>query len=200
MGSLLDTPGRALLAGVGVTVVILLLWTVVAGADPVGFVSYLLRFVHVYASMIWIGLIFFVNFAQLVAVGETGPEGRSALMKSVAPRVASGMRHTSHLTVLSGVLLLVTSGYLLDRTIFTAEVYIPPLRNLLLWGGTLGGIVMWVFLNFIIWPNLKKVIGLTPADDAQKDLARGKVKTYARLNLVLGLPVTAVMVAAAHLY
>ena len=90
-----------------------------------------------------------------------------------------------------------TAGYLLDRMIFTAEVYIPPLRNLLLWGGVFGGLAMWVFVQFFIAPSLKVVLGHATGDEAA---ARGRVRTFARLNLVLGLPVTAVMVAAAHLY
>jgi uncharacterized membrane protein len=103
-------------------------------------------------------------------------------------------------TVASGILLLVTTGYLLDRWIFMSEVFIPPLRNVLLWGGTLGGLVMWAFAHFVVWPNLKIVLGRVAADDAQKAAARAKVETYARLNLVLALPVTFVMVAAPHLY
>lgn len=200
MGSLLDTPGRALAAGLAITALILLLWKLTAGVDPVGFISYLLRFIHTFAAMLWLGFIWFVNFVQFAAVAETSGEGRKAIMTSIVPRVASGFRHASHLTVLSGVVLLITSGYLLDRYIFTAEVFIPPLRNLLLWGGTAGGLAMWAFANFIIWPNIKVVLGDTPADDAAKERARAKVKTYARLNLVIGIPVTAVMVAAAHLY
>jgi len=200
MGSLLATPGRALLVGVGLTIAVLFIWVIGAGADPVGFISYLLRFIHVYAAMIWIGLIYFVNFVQLRAVAESTGEGRAALTTRVVPAVAKAFRHTSHLTVLSGILLLVTSGYLLDRYFFTTDVYIPPLRNLLLWGGTVGGLLMWGFVHFLIWPNLRIALGEVPGDDAAKERARATVKTYARLNLVLGLPVTAVMVAAAHLY
>jgi uncharacterized membrane protein len=200
MRALIETPGRALLIGFGLTVFILLLWAVTAGVDPVGFGSYFLRYLHIVGAMLWVGLIYFVNFVQLAAVAEASPEGRQTLMKAVVPRVMSGIRHTSHLTLLSGVLLLVTSGYLLDRIVFTSEVYIPPLRNLLLWGGTLGGVAMWAFVHFRIWPAVRVVLGEVAGDEAAKTKARESVKIYARINLILALRVTAVMVAAAHLY
>jgi len=66
--------------------------------------------------------------------------------------------------------------------------------------GTIGGIVMWAFVHFVIWPNLRIVLGESPAEPAAREHARETVKTYARLNLVLTLPVTFAMVAAAHLY
>ena len=65
--------------------------------------------------------------------------------------------------------------------------------------GALGGLLMWGSLNFVIWPSLKVVLGHTVTDAQAQARARQTVKRYARLNLVLALPVTFIMVAAAHL-
>ncbi len=200
MGHWLDTPMKAALAGLAIVVAILLVWLVVVGVDRIGFISFMLRWLHVVGAIVWVGIIVFINFVQILAVKEQDAAGRGVLFKSVVPRVATLFRHASHLTLVSGILLLVTTGYLLDRWIFTSDVFIPPLRNVLLWGGTLGGLAMWAFAHFVVWPNLKVVLGLVPGDDAAKAAARAKVETYARLNLVLALPVTFVMVAAPHLY
>jgi uncharacterized membrane protein len=200
MNAILATPGRVLIAGGVVTLPILVLWIAVAGVDAIGFTSFILRWLHVVGAMLWVGMIWFVNFIQFAALADADEPGKSAIMKSVVPRVAASFRHASHLTILSGVLLLITSGYLLDRIVFTSSVYIPPLRNILLWGGTLGGVAMWAFVHFIIWPNLKVVLGPVQADPAQTAHAREQLRTYARLNLLLAVPVTFVMVAAAHLY
>ena len=134
------------------------------------------------------------------ALAEADEPARAALQKWIVPPVAKSFRHASHLTLVSGIALLLTTGYLLDRWIFSSPVYIPPLRNLLLWGGTLASAAMWVFVNLRIWPNLRIVLGQVPADPAAVAVARETVRFYARLNLVLALPVTFVMVAAAHLY
>jgi uncharacterized membrane protein len=200
MQSVLASPVKSLVAGLVIAGVVLLLWLGLAGADRMGLVSFLLRWVHVFTSIIWIGMIWFVNFIQLVAVREATDVERAALHKLIVPRVALTFRHMSHVVVLSGVLLLITSGYLLDRLMFTSAVYIPPLRNWLLWGGTFAGIAMWAFVHAKIWPALRIVLGEIPGDAAAIAKARDTVRVYARLNLILAVPVTFVMVAAAHLY
>jgi uncharacterized membrane protein len=58
---------------------------------------------------------------------------------------------------------------------------------------------MWALVHFAIWPNVKIALGETAADDSARNQARLLVKRYARLNLVLALPVTFAMIAAAHL-
>lgn len=200
MAALLATPLRATLVGLALSLAILVVWMVFVGVDPIGLGSFLLRWLHVAGGIVWLGQIAFINFVQIVAIKEQDAAGRAVLLKSVVPRVAKLFRHAAHLTVLSGVLLLVTTGYLLDRWMFQTPVYIPPLPNLMLWAGALGGIAMWAIAQFVVWPNLKVVLGTVPGDDAAKARARAKVELYARINLVLSLPVTFVMVAVPHLY
>jgi hypothetical protein len=134
------------------------------------------------------------------AVAEADDQGRVVLTSHVVPRVATTFRHASHLTVASGAVLLIPSGYLFQRLMFSTEVYVPPARSLLLWGGTLGGLAMWAFVNLLIWPSLKLLLGQTPAEADAKAVARERIATFARLNLALSVPVIFVMVAAAHLY
>ncbi len=200
MKAITESASRAFLAGLAVSVVVLVLWIAAVGVDVLGLLSFLLRWVHVGAAILWVGMIWFVNFIQLAAIQESDDAGRRALMTSVVPRVASSFRHASHLVLLTGVLLMMTSGYLFDSLVFSTPVYVPASRTLLLWGGVIGGIVMWAFVHFIIWPNLKIVLGQAPGNAATKDAARQQVRIFARLNLVLAVPVTFAMVAAPHLY
>ena len=183
-----------------IALAILAIWVVSARVDTLGFTSFLLRWLHIVSAMIWIGMIWFVNFIQLVAVAEAEPPARAAILKHIVPRVALTFRHASHVAIGSGLLLLVTSGYLLDRLMFASPVYIPPLRNLLLWAGVISAFAMYMFVHMMIWPGLRKVLGIESADAEQIAAARAKVATYARWNLVLAVPVTVAMVAAAHLY
>jgi uncharacterized membrane protein len=200
MKAITESAPRALLAGLAISLVILVLWVATVGVDVLGLLSFLLRWVHVGAAILWVGMIWFVNFIQLAAIQESDDAGRRTLMTSVVPRVAHSFRHASHLTLLTGVLLMMTSGYLFNNLVFSSSVYLPASRTLLMWGGVIGGIIMWAFVHFIIWPNLKIVLGQTPGNAAAKDAARQQVRTFARLNLVLAVPVTFAMVAAPHLY
>jgi uncharacterized membrane protein len=192
----LDSPARAVVAGLVLAVLALAVWLLTGPVDPRGLISVLLRVVHVLSAMVWVGLIFFVNFIQLRALQEADVPARSAIAKWIVPHVATMFRHASHLTVLSGALLLVATGYLLGNLIFSSAVYMPLPRTLLLAAGALAGLLMWAFVNLAIWPNLKTVLGQATGD---AEAARQTVKRYARLNLVLAIPVTFVMVAAAHL-
>ena len=200
MNDILGDPKKSLLLGLAISVAILIAWMAVAGVDRIGLLSFLLRWTHVFSAIIWVGMIWFVNFIQFAAIRDADDAGKAAIHKFIVPKVALTFRHTSHAVLLTGILLLITSGYLLDRLVFTSAVYVPPLRNALLWSGTLAGFAMWAFVHFKIWPNIKVVLGETPGDADAKMRARDSVRIYARLNLILSVPVTFVMIAAAHLY
>lgn len=197
---LLDNPVKALIAGFVLAALALVAFMLTGPVDPRGLISVLLRFVHVLSAMVWVGLIFFVNFIQLRALQEADEPARSAIAKWIVPQVATVFRHASHLTVLSGLLMLVATGYLLGNWVFSSAVYMPLPRTWTMATGTLGGLLMWTFVNLGIWPSLKVVLGQEAGDREAQARARQTVKRYARLNLVLALPVTLMMVAAAHLF
>ena len=200
MQSIIDNPRAALGAGLVLTTLLLLGWLVTAGADGLALLGFLVRLVHVLASMIWIGSVFFVNFVQLVVLQTADEPSRSFLHKAVVPKVAWWFRHASTTVVASGVLLLILAGYLLPSLVYGTSVYVPPARAILLWGGVIGGLAMWMFVHMYIWPSMQVVLGMRHGDDDAKARARARVVLFARLNLVLSLPVVFAMVAAAHLY
>jgi uncharacterized membrane protein len=198
MNRILSSAAASLVAGLAICALILIVWVFDARLDWVGFISFLLRWVHILGGIIWIGMIWFVNFIQFAALDEADEAGRGLLHRLIVPRVARTFRHAAHLTLASGVLLLISTGYLFDRWVFLSAVYIAPMRSVLLWAGVIAGAAMWAFVQFIIWPNLQIVLG--PADAEAKAVARQRVRSFARINLILSIPVTFVMVAATHLY
>jgi len=136
---LFDNPARAVAVGLVLAGLALAMWLLTGTVDPRGLISGLLRFVHVLSAMVWVGLIFFVNFIQLRALQEADVPARSAIAKWIVPHVTTLFRHASHLTVLSGALLLVATGYLLGSWVFASAVYMPLARALMLAAGALGG-------------------------------------------------------------
>jgi uncharacterized membrane protein len=200
MQPIFSNPRASLGAGIALALAVLVIWVATAGVDGFGLFSFLVRLVHVIAAMVWIGLVVFVNFVQLVALQSTDDQGREFLHKAIVPNVAWWFRHASTLAVLSGALLLVTTGYLLPNLVYGAGVYVPASRAWLIGPGVLGGLAMWMFVHMYIWPNMQVVLGMRPGDADAKVQARARVVMYARLNLVLAVPVTLAMVAVAHLY
>jgi len=200
MPSIIDNPRATLGVGASFAAAVLIIWLIAAGADGLALTAFLVRLGHVVAAMVWIGSIVFVNFVQLVALASADEPQRAFLHKAVVPRVAWWFRHASTVTVVTGILLLLLSGYLLPALIYGSGVFMPPARVLLLWGGVLAALAMWMFVHMYIWPNMQVVLGMRAGDDVAKTAARARVILFARLNLLLSLPVVLAMVAAAHLY
>ena len=199
MKDTLASPVRSLVLGCLIALALVVAWATTSRVDGLDLAAFALRWLHICGAIVWIGMIWFVNFIQLVAIAEADAPGRAAIMKHIVPRVALTFRQASHVVVASGVLLLVTSGYLLNGLMFGSPVFVPPARNLLLWAGVLASLAMYMFVHMMIWPGLRKVLALETATADEVAAARGKVAVYARWNLVLSVPVTVAMVAAAHL-
>lgn len=197
---MLDQPRTTAAIGAGVALVVLIVWALAAGVDKFGFFSFLFRLAHILSAMVWVGLIVFVNFVQLEASRKGDDTTRAVLHASIVPDVAWWIRHGSTFTIGTGAVLLVAAGYALPSLVYGTAVYMPPARTTLLWLGVIAAFVMWMFVHMYIWPNMQVVMGLRPGDAAAKAAARSRVVQYSRLNLLLALPVTLVMVAAAHLY
>ncbi|HSR80369.1 MAG TPA: hypothetical protein VLL28_06260 [Hyphomicrobiaceae bacterium] len=147
MQSIIDSPRATLGVGAAIAAAVLVVWLIVAGADGLALTAFLVRLGHVVAAMVWIGLIVFVNFVLLVALGSADEAQRSFLHKAVVPRVAWWFRHASTVAVITGILLLILSGYLLPVLVYGAGVFMPPARVLLLWGGVVAALAMWMFVH-----------------------------------------------------
>ncbi len=199
MLAIVSSPLRSLGAGLVLAILLLVVWGGAEGADTLGVLSIILRYLHVLGAMVWVGLIVFVNFIQLAAMEEGEESARAALLRWIVPGVAAAFRHASHLTVATGLLLLLATGYVFGSWVYAAGVYVAALRTTMLWLGAAGGLLMWGLVHFAIWPNLRIVLG-GAADAADRAAARERVKTLARLNLILAPPVVFAMIVAAHGY
>jgi uncharacterized membrane protein len=197
MHDILASPWKALTVGGLVTLLLVALYFVSGGALDRGFAAFVLRWLHVLSAIVWIGLVWFVNFVQLLALQDTDDAGRATIAKFIAPRVAWWFRHAATATVIAGLALAALQGSLVAGVTFGAFEGLHT-RHIMLGIGIWMGIVMWVFVHMLIWPNLKIMLGLVDADNQAKAAARLKVRDYARKNLILSVPVTFAMVAAAH--
>jgi len=200
MQGIIDSPRASLSAGVALAVLLLAISLLAGDSDRLSLLTFLIRLLHVLAAAIWIGLIVFVNFVQLVALQGADETTRGVLDTSIVPAVARWFRHASTVTVLSGLLLLLSAGYLLPSLIYGSSVFVAPAKAIVLWLAVLGALSMWMFVHMYIWPNMQVALGLRAGDGAAKSRARARVLLFARLNLIIAMPVVLGMVAAAHLY
>ena len=199
MKGFLSSPSSTLWAGVAIAAAALAFWFAGSNGDLLGLISFAVRYAHIVAAMLWLGMIWFVNFIQLVALGNVEDAHREALFRHIVLPVAIVIRVVSHVVVATGAGLLLTTGYMLDRWVFPSAVYIPSMRGVLIWSGTLAALLMWGLVHVVIWPRLRTLID-GHAGAAEMARARDGILLAARVNLVLAVPVTFAMVAAAHLY
>ena len=141
------------------------------------------RWLHIYFGVLWIGLLYYFNFVQVdalkAAAADTPPTG-AGITKHVAPRALLFFRWAAVATVVFGAMIL---GDKLDDALFFKErAYVPI--GIGAWLGLIMLFNVWV----LIWPNQKKILGLVPATDDEKNKARRVAFLASRTNVTLSIP------------
>lgn len=186
MGAIFQSLGRTVLAGV----VLLILLLLVAGTNVSGhaWATFAMRWLHVSAGVMWIGLLWYFNFVQIPSMPKIPDEQKPAVSKVIAPTALFWFRWAALATVITGLLLASMMGYLIPALSIQKPV-------------TAIGIGMWIALVmafnvwFIIWPNQKKALGLVPVEAAEKAKAARMAMLTSRANTMLSIPMLFCMVA-----
>ena len=155
-----------------------------------GGLDYLFRWGHFLAGITWIGLLYYFNFIQAEYFKEADPEHRSGAIQKLVPRALWWFRWGAMLTFLTGVVLLSNRYQFLSIDIVV--------------GSTLG-ILMFLNVWLIIWPNQKIVIasakqvaeGGEPLPNAAA--AAPKAGLASRTNTLFSLPMLFFMGSSAHM-
>lgn len=196
MASVFQSLERTLIAGIVVLVVILILAGLITGqwiklSDPVWW-AFFMRWLHIISGVMWIGLLWYLNFVQVPTVPKIEPvEHRAAITKYIAPNVLFWFRYGALATVVTGLLLAWQNGYLVQALTLQKGAY--PI-----------GIGMWLALImafnvwFIIWPNQQKALGLVEASAEEKPKAARLAMLTSRFNTMLSLPMLYCMAAQSH--
>ncbi len=149
------------------------------------------RWIHILAGIMWVGLLYYFNFVQVAAVKAAQADGTAAgITKHVAPRALFYFRWAALLTWLAGAALLGANFV----AAFTFQAGYEKI-GVGAWLGTIMLLNVWG----LIWPNQKKILGLKPATDEQKNKARRVAFIASRINVALSIPMLFFMVAQSHI-
>ena len=171
----------------------------VGGFDiDVFFWSWLFRYLHVVAGIMWIGLLWYFNFVQVPNMSKITDEQKPAITKVIAPAALFWFRWAAVATILTGLIVAHLNGYLHDA--MTLGIASGGGRNTAIGIGMWLGIIMAFNVWFIIWPNQKKVLGIVESSPEEKPVAAKKALIASRTNTLLSLPMLLTMVAAQNLY
>ena len=162
------------------------------------FWSWLFRYLHVLSGVMWIGLLWYLNFVQIPSMPKLTDEQKPAITKVIAPAVLFWFRWAALATIVTGLIVATLNGY----------VHQALALGIASGGGkdTAIGIGMWLGLImafnvwFIIWPNQKKALGIVECPPEEKPTCLKKAVMASRINTLLSLPMLLSMVAAQNLY
>lgn len=154
-------------------------------------INTVMRWLHLFFGVLWIGLLYYLNFVQVPLMPAIPAEQKGAVTGHIAPRVLFFFRWAAALTVLTGLFIAMVNGYLIEALTLSGEGTV----NLI-------GIGMWLALImafnvwFIIWPAQKKILGIVSASDEAKAAAAPRALIASRTNVLLSLPMMWAMVSA----
>jgi len=104
--------------------------------------AFLLRWVHLLAGITWIGLLYYFNFIQGEYFKAADGAAKTNVIQLLVPRALWWFRWGAMFTFLSGIYL----------------IYIKHLSGMGIMIGVTMGIIMFLNVWLIIWPNQKIVI------------------------------------------
>jgi uncharacterized membrane protein len=160
--------------------------------------QFLLRWVHVFAGIIWIGHLYFFNFVNLQFQGTIGPDIKKVVNPQLLGRAFWWFRHGAMITFVAG-LLLFTQLYM-----YQPGVGFGPSANFSTPDGMTGraiwiligmffGFGMWANVWFVIWPAQSKILPAVrdgqPVDQAlvKKAMKASRANTYMSGPMLVGM-------------
>ncbi len=161
-----------------------------AGSVPVTSGA-VLRWLHVFFGILWIGLLYYLNFVQVPTMPKIPAEMKGAITGHIAPKVFFFFRWAALLTVVTGLGIARASGYAHEAMTLAGEGAVK-LIGLGMWLALIMAFNVW----FIIWPAQKKILGIVEATAEEKAAAAPRALIASRTNLLLSLPMLYCMVSA----
>ena len=162
------------------------------------FWSWLFRYFHVLSGVMWIGLLWYLNFVQIPNMPKITDEQKPAITKVIAPAVLFWFRWAAFATILTGLIVAYLNGYIHQALML--GIGSGGGKNAAIGIGMWLGLIMAFNVWFIIWPNQKKALGIVEATPEEKPIALKKAVMASRINTLLSLPMLLTMVMAQNLY
>ena len=152
-----------------------------------------LRLLHVIAGIIWVGLLFYFNFIQIPNMVKIPDNQKSAISNIIAPSALFWFRWSAMATITFGIMLAYFQGYIVEAFTLSETHWVIGIGMYL-------GIIMFLNVWLIIWPNQKKVLGIIKVEENEKKLSSKRAFNFSRLNLVLSFPMLISMTVHQNLF
>ncbi|MEI8000883.1 MAG: urate hydroxylase PuuD [Actinomycetes bacterium] len=160
--------------------------------------EFLLRWGHVVAGVVWIGLLYYFNFVQVPAFNELDAGARNQAVDKLASRALWWFRWGAMATLGFGILILAVGKE------YQQASYWKSYEGIAISTGMLLAVTMFANVWLVIWPNQKKVIAnarnVLAGGEADPDApaAGRKALLASRQNAIFSFTMLFFMVGTAH--
>ena len=191
MAKLFGNLHLVLAIGLVLAIAVIFAFGAATGTDGSEVANDVMRWLHLFFGVVWIGLLYYLNFVQVPTMPKIPAELKAGVCGYIAPSVLFFFRWGAALTVLTGLGIAFHNGYGADALTFRGEGALDLI-----------GLGMWLALiiaynvGFIIWPAQKKILGLVEASTEEKTAAAPRALIASRTNVLLSLPMLYAMVSA----
>jgi len=162
-------------------------------------ILFLLRWMHIFFGVVWIGLLYYFNFVQGSFFAETDAATKSNAIQKLVPRALWWFRWGAMWTIITGLSYLGIRAHMSGMELFQSSWGICIITGMVL------GICMWFNVWFVIWPNQKIVIENATLTAQGKAAIPGAAEAGAkaglasRHNVLFSIPLLFFMAGARHL-
>jgi len=162
------------------------------------FWSWFFRYFHVLSGIMWIGLLWYLNFVQIPSMPKIPDEQKPAIGKVIAPAVLFWFRWAALSTIITGLIVAYLNGYI-HEALFLG-IGSGGGKSTAIGIGMWLGLIMAFNVWFVIWPNQKRVLGMVECSPEEKAKSARTAMLFSRTNTLLSLPMLLSMVMAQNLY
>jgi uncharacterized membrane protein len=200
MAAILTNLRNTVAAGVVLLIVIFIIMGILLGFPSFGqsWWAFFVRWLHVLSGVMWIGLLWYLNFVQIPSMPKIPDEQKPAIGKVIAPAVLFWFRWAAMATIVTGLILAWLNGYLVESITLGIGQGVAGVSAIGV--GMWLGAIMWFNVWFVIWPNQQKVLGLVEATPEVRTASARTALLFSRTNTMLSVPMLFAMVAAQNLF
>jgi len=198
MSSILTSLEKTIGAGIALTILFVLYYISTGGSLDTAFWSLILRYVHVLSGIMWIGLLWYFNFVQIPNMPKIPDDQKPAIGKVIAPAALFWFRWGAMATIITGLLVAHVNGYLMQA--MTLGIMDGVAKHTAIGIGMWLGIIMFINVWFVIWPNQKRALGMVEASPEKKAASARTAMLFSRTNTLLSIPMLFSMASAQNIW
>ena len=200
MSNILQSLNKTIIAGIILAVILFIFMYSITGGWELDtyFWSAIFRYLHVLSGIMWIGLLWYLNFVQIPNMPNIPDDQKPAIGKVIAPAVLFWFRWAALSTIITGLIVAYLNGYV--NQAMSLGLLGGDAKSISIGIGMWLGIIMAYNVWMVIWPNQKKALGMIEVSAEEKTKSARTAMLFSRTNTLLSIPMLLSMVSAQNLF